>query len=326
MSYGWNAAGAPPALSLAATLGIGPLHYQAPMLAPVRGSAYHLGGCGARQLRSFVRWPRSCTSGAPPTGCTSPSRASASRCAPRGRARRHAVRPQPPRRRAHARGDRAAARRGARRPRAGRPRRRGRTRGRRRSARRLRLSLTRSLTGGIAGAIVDAYRARYPDVELDLNVGNTMLPRRAAARRRHRRRLRAPAAGGPGARGAAPRPRADGLRAAQGPPPRAPRHHPPEDLRDEPLVWWPENHGPGAWREVRSEVYGEPPWPPIARTEPEEERIVSAVAEGAGISFIMLEALAQPEHPGRRLPPLRRTGADHGDRDRVAPRRRPPHA
>ncbi len=61
------------------------------------------------------------------------------------------------------------------------------------------------------------------------------------------------------------------------------------DLRDEPLVWWPEAHGPGAWREVRREVCGDPPWPPIARTEPEEERIVSAVAEGAGISFIMLE-------------------------------------
>jgi hypothetical protein len=27
----------------------------------------------------------------------------------------------------------------------------------------------------------------------------------------------------------------------------------------------------------------------VARTEPEEERLVSAVAEGAGVSFIMLE-------------------------------------
>ena len=40
---------------------------------------------------------------------------------------------------------------------------------------RLRISLTRSLTGGIAGAIVDGYRARYPDVELDLRLGTTML-------------------------------------------------------------------------------------------------------------------------------------------------------
>src|SRR6476619_6104078 len=40
---------------------------------------------------------------------------------------------------------------------------------------RLRMSLTRSLTGGVAGAIVDAYRARYPEVELSLSLGTTML-------------------------------------------------------------------------------------------------------------------------------------------------------
>jgi hypothetical protein len=36
-------------------------------------------------------------------------------------------------------------------------------------------------------------------------------------------------------------------------------------------------------------VYGEGRWPVVTRTEPEEERLVSAVAEGAGVSFIMLE-------------------------------------
>jgi DNA-binding transcriptional LysR family regulator len=80
----------------------------------------------------------------------------------------------------------------------------------------------------------------------------------------------------------------------------------PEELRDEPLVWWPESHGPGAWREVRREVYGNPPWRPIARTEPEEERIVHAVAEGAGISFIMLERSRSLRIPGavfRRFAP-----------------------
>jgi DNA-binding transcriptional LysR family regulator len=62
-----------------------------------------------------------------------------------------------------------------------------------------------------------------------------------------------------------------------------------EDIADEPLVWWSEEHGPGAWRDIRSDVHGPAPWRPLARTEPEEERIVSAVAEGAGISLIMLE-------------------------------------
>jgi hypothetical protein len=80
----------------------------------------------------------------------------------------------------------------------------------------------------------------------------------------------------------------------------------PKDLRNEPIVWWPEEHGPGAWREVRREVCGEPPWPPLARTEPEEERIVSAVAEGSGISFIMLERSRSLRIPGavyRRFAP-----------------------
>ncbi len=71
-------------------------------------------------------------------------------------------------------------------------------------------------------------------------------------------------------------------------------------------MWWPEAHGPGAWREVRREVCGDPPWPPLARAEPEEERIVSAVAEGAGISFIMLERSRSLRIPGavyRRFAP-----------------------
>ena len=163
---------------------------------------------------------------------------------------------------------------------------------------RLRVSLTRSLTGGIAGAIVDAYRARYPDVELDLNVGNTML---------HVEQLHAGDIDVGFVRPPLEDPELEELPLGREPMVCVlPKGHRlarrgtirPEELRDEPLVWWPENHGPGAWREVRSEVYGEPPWPPIARTEPEEERIVSAVAEGAGISFIMLERSRSLNIPG----------------------------
>jgi DNA-binding transcriptional LysR family regulator len=171
---------------------------------------------------------------------------------------------------------------------------------------RLRISLTRSLTGGVAGAIVDAYRARYPEVELSLSLGTTML---------HVEQLRAreidvgfvrPPLGEPGL---------EELRLGREPMVCVlPRGHRltrrstvrPADLEGEPLVWWPEAHGPGAWREVRREVCGEPPWPPLARTEPEEERIVSAVAEGAGISFIMLERSRSLRIPGavyRRFAP-----------------------
>jgi DNA-binding transcriptional LysR family regulator len=171
---------------------------------------------------------------------------------------------------------------------------------------RLRMSLTRSLTGGVAGAIVDAYRARYPEVELSLSLGTTML---------HVEQLRAGEIDAGFVRPPLEEPGLEELRLGREPMVCVlPRGHRltrrstvrPADLKGEPLVWWPEAHGPGAWREVRREVCGEPPWPPLARAEPEEERIVSAVAEGAGISFIMLERSRSLRIPGavyRRFAP-----------------------
>jgi hypothetical protein len=58
------------------------------------------------------------------------------------------------------------------------------------------------------------------------------------------------------------------------------------------------DHGPGPWEEMLGAVYGEGRWPAVTRTEPEEERLVSAVAEGAGISFIMLERSRTLRIPG----------------------------
>jgi DNA-binding transcriptional LysR family regulator len=171
---------------------------------------------------------------------------------------------------------------------------------------RLRMSLTRSLTGGVAGAIVDAYRERYPEVELSLSLGTTML---------HVEQLRAGEIDVGFVRPPLEEPGLEELRLGREPMVCVlPRGHRltrrstvrPRDLDGEPLVWWPEAHGPGAWREVRREVCGEPPWPPLARAEPEEERIVSAVAEGAGISFIMLERSRSLRIPGavyRRFAP-----------------------
>lgn len=171
---------------------------------------------------------------------------------------------------------------------------------------RLRMSLTRSLTGGIAGAIVAAYRAQYPDVELVLSLGTTML---------HVEQLHAGEIDVGFVRPPLEEPGLEELRLGREPMVCVlPRGHRltrrstvrPGDLSGEPLVWWPEEHGPGAWREVRREVCGDPPWPALARAEPEEERIVSAVAEGAGISFIMLERSRSLRVPGavyRRFAP-----------------------
>jgi len=171
---------------------------------------------------------------------------------------------------------------------------------------RLRVSLTRSLTGGVAGAIVDAFRARYPDVELELGLGTTML---------HVSQLHAGSIDVGFVRPPLEDPGLEELVLAREPLVCVlPKGHRlarrtairPAELAEEPLVWWPESHGPGAWREVRREVCGEPPWPALARVEPEEERIVSAVAEGAGVSFIMLERSRSLRIPGavyRRFAP-----------------------
>jgi DNA-binding transcriptional LysR family regulator len=153
----------------------------------------------------------------------------------------------------------------------------------------LRLSLTRSLTGGLASEIVDAFRARYPGIQLDLNVGYTSL---------HIQQLRARQIDLAFVRPPVEDPDLEELEFAREPLICVlPSHHRlaarrrirPRDLLDEPLVWWPREHGPRPWRQMLGAVYGEDAWPELARTEPEEERIVSAVADGAGVSFIMLQ-------------------------------------
>ncbi len=163
---------------------------------------------------------------------------------------------------------------------------------------RLRLSLTRSLTGGLAGEIVEAFRARYPDVALELSVGYTSL---------HAEQLRHGLIDVAFVRPPLLDPGIEELELAREPLVCVlPSAHPlarrraihPEDLRGEPLVWWPRDHGPGPWEEMLGAVYGEGRWPAVTRTEPEEERLVHAVAEGAGVSFIMLERSRTLRVPG----------------------------
>jgi len=162
---------------------------------------------------------------------------------------------------------------------------------------RLRLSLTRSLTGGLAGRIVEEFRARYPEVALELSVGYTSL---------HAEQLRHGLIDVAFVRPPLLDPALDERELAREPLVCVlPKTHPlarrraidPAALRDEPLVWWPREHGPGPWEEMLDAVYAGHR-PPIVRTEPEEERLVSAVAEGAGVSFIMLERSRTLRIPG----------------------------
>ena len=173
---------------------------------------------------------------------------------------------------------------------------------------RLRLNLTRSLTGGLAGDIVEAFRARYPGVELELDVGTTLL---------NAQRLRDDVIDAAFVR---PPVIDEGLELMDlGREPMVcvlPTRHRlarrrtvrTQDVRGEPLVWWPQDHAPAPWRQMLAEVYGPDPagWPQVARAEPEEERIVSAVAAGAGVAFIGLERSRSLRVPGavyRRFAP-----------------------
>ena len=171
---------------------------------------------------------------------------------------------------------------------------------------RLRVNLTRSLPGGLAGAIVDAFRERYPEVQLELDVGQTSI---------HAEHLRRGAIDVAFVRPHLLDPELEEIELAREPLVCVlPKGHRlgrqklirREDVAAEPLVFWRREHGPGAWHEMLRGVYGEAGPPKAFRAEPEEERIVSAVAAGAGISFIMLERSRRLKVPGamyRRFAP-----------------------
>ena len=135
-------------------------------------------------------------------------------------------------------------------------------------------------------------------------------PRRAAPRRRDRGRLRAAAARGP---------RLEELRLGREPMVCVlPRGHRlarrtmvrPRDLDGEPLVWWPEAHGPGAWREVRREVCGGAGRRGQRSRAPSPRRSGSSRrGRGRGDLVHHARAVAQPRIPGRGLPAVRATGA-----------------
>jgi DNA-binding transcriptional LysR family regulator len=159
---------------------------------------------------------------------------------------------------------------------------------------RLRIAYTRSAPGPLAGDLVAAYRARHPGVELALETGWTSLNlARLAAGEIDVGFVRPPVAA-PGVEVAVvgseevliALPSAHSLARRRGRVRRA-------SIAGEPVVFWPRENGPGQYDAISGQV-----WPggvpPIVREEPEDEQLMRAVAEGAGIAAV-------PEHRARAL-------------------------
>ncbi|SEF23238.1 DNA-binding transcriptional regulator, LysR family [Amycolatopsis pretoriensis] len=158
----------------------------------------------------------------------------------------------------------------------------------------LRIAYTRSAPGPLAGDLVAAYRAAFPEVELALETGWTSLNlARLAAGEIDVGFVRPPVAA-PGVEVAVvgseevliALPSGHALARRRG---RLRR----EWIAAEPVVFWPRANGPGQYDAISAQVWPHGV-PPIVREEPEDEQLMRAVAEGAGIAAV-------PEHRARGL-------------------------
>src|SRR5438309_2591833 len=70
-----------------------------------------------------------------------------------------------------------------------------------------------------------------------------------------------------------------------------------EDLPGVPLVYYPRHNSPGFYDSSLSQMYGDVA-PDIVRTEPNEERMLVAVSEGAGITMLLAGRTATLRFPG----------------------------
>jgi len=159
---------------------------------------------------------------------------------------------------------------------------------------RLRIAYTRSAPGPLAGDLVAAYRERHPGVELALETGWTSLNLARLAAGEIDVGFVRPPVGTPDVEVAVvgseevllALPQAHALARRRGRVRRA-------WIAAEPVVFWPRENGPGQYDAISGQV-----WPgglpPIVREEPEDEQLMRAVAEGAGIAAV-------PEHRARAL-------------------------
>jgi DNA-binding transcriptional LysR family regulator len=104
--------------------------------------------------------------------------------------------------------------------------------------------------------------------------------------------------------------------------PRVPR----EAQASVPPVYFPRSISPGLYDHSLAQVYGPSNEPNIARKEPSEERMLVAVAEGAGITLIVEDRAATLRFSGGGLSPVCRPRADSRTRHCFFPGSFPRHA
>jgi DNA-binding transcriptional LysR family regulator len=163
---------------------------------------------------------------------------------------------------------------------------------------RLRMSYVRTMPGGLPERIVSEYRRRFPRVEITADSGSTA----QNVERLHTGELDVAFVHTPfehaddlGWIDIAIAPLVVALPSAH--PLSRRRRIRREALAGVPLVYFPRRNSPGVFDRSLSQVYGLSP-PQIVRTEPTEERILVAVAEGTGITLLVEERAVTLRYPG----------------------------
>jgi DNA-binding transcriptional LysR family regulator len=162
----------------------------------------------------------------------------------------------------------------------------------------LRMSYVRTMPGGLPEDLVSEYQRRFPQVDITADSGSTV---------QNLERLRAAEldvafvhtpfenADELGCIDIASEPLVIALPTAH--PLSRRRRIRRGALKGVPLVYFPRRNSPGVYDSSLAQVYGAVP-PDIVRTEPTEERILVAVAEGIGITLMVEERAVTLRYPG----------------------------
>ena len=163
---------------------------------------------------------------------------------------------------------------------------------------RLRLSYVRTIPGGLPEAIVREYQRRYPGVEIATDSGSTgQNVERLTSGELDVAFVHTPFESGGDVTWVDIATEPLVVAIPSGHPLSKRRRVRREDLAGVPLVYFPRQNSPGVYDRGLSQVYGAAA-PDIVRTEPTEERILVAVAEGVGISLFVEERAAMLRLPG----------------------------